>query len=661
MASDIINNEDLITSYTLLAAEFLLITDTGILRNNPTTVTITGGGAEVVNDGLIFSLAGFGIWIQAASARIDNAGRIIGTSGIAVQPPAGTRASIVNTGDISADFDAITGSRFTLLNEGRITGGATGVEVLGAEALITNNGLIAGDFGISLYGSVAGFNLLNQGTVSGNLRAIGYVGDDGPATGDIVIVNAGTLSSSQSTAIELGLGTHRITNTGLISAPGGFAALDLDLATALLTNTGTIIGSVLLGAGSDYLSNSGAILGNIAMGEGNNYFDGSAGTAPASVSTGNGTDILLGGAGNDTLTSAGGEDRISGGGGNDLLIDGGANDTLAGQDGQDTLSGGAGDDDLSGGAGDDLLIGGAGADELDGGDGRDTASYGGAAGAVLVDLTDETLNQGEARGDLYTSIEAVEGSSHDDTLLGATGNDTLDGNAGNDVIDGRGGNDLMRGGAGNDLYTVGSAKDRVVERAGRGNDTVEALASYALSPGAEVEVLRARAANGSTAMNLTGSDTDNTITGNAGANLLRGMGGNDTLNGLGGDDILAGGTGFNQLAGGAGLDVFLFDTAPVSFTDVGVIQDFSVADDTIQLSRAIFGALPLGALAAGALADGFANVVAATRIIYAEPAVPGAARQLWYDADGSGAGTAVQFASLVGSPAITAADFVVVA
>lgn len=606
MNSDIITT-DRIASYTLLAGDFLLVTETGILRNNPITISIAGSGVDVTNDGTVFSLAE-AVFVQASGAAIDNTGRITGSYGISVTSSGGGR--IDNAGTISGSEAGIaTRSFVSIANTGRIIGGTDGIYVENASGPVMNAGTVSGGTsGITLWGFVGGFVLTNLGTVAGSGQGLGY-SVFGTASGNVSIVNAGTILSTGSgfndATVKLHPGFHTIVNTGLISAAAGRPALDLDLATVSLTNDGTIVGGVFLGDGDDMVRNGGTILGQVGMGEGDDLYDGAAGTAPASV------------------------------------------------------AGGAGQDTLIGGAGADVLDGGAGADLLDGGAGRDTASYATAAAGVLVDLADETLNQGDARGDLYLEIEAVEGSSHNDTLLGATGNDTLDGSAGNDVIDGRGGNDLMRGGAGNDLYTVGSVKDRVVERAGRGNDTVEALASYVLSPGAEVEVLRARAANGTTAMNLTGSDTDNTVTGNAGANLLRGLGGFDLLQGLAGDDTLSGGTALNQLTGGAGLDVFLFDTTPVSFVDASTITDFSPLDDTIQLSRAIFPALPLGTLAAGALADGFANVVAETRIIYASPTMAG--RQLWYDPDGSGPAAAVQFATLVANPSITAADIVVVA
>ena len=69
----------------------------------------------------------------------------------------------------------------------------------------------------------------------------------------------------------------------------------------------------------------------------------------------------------------------------------------------------------------------------------------------------------------------------------------------------------------------------------------------------------------------------------------------------------------------------------------------------------MFTGLSLGALNAGVFVTGSAALDADDRILY-----DASTGKLYFDADGNGAGAAVQFAILSGSPAITASDFTVI-
>ena len=117
-----------------------------------------------------------------------------------------------------------------------------------------------------------------------------------------------------------------------------------------------------------------------------------------------------------------------------------------------------------------------------------------------------------------------------------------------------------------------------------------------------------------------------------------------------------------------GSDTFRFNTALNASTNVDTITDFLSGTDKISLAN---GAGPFSAIGNGALTyavvgatldilgDSGANTAptANTRIIY-DPAT-GA---LYYDADGTGSGTSIQFATLgttTHPAALTGSDFAV--
>ena len=316
-----------------------------------------------------------------------------------------------------------------------------------------------------------------------------------------------------------------------------------------------------------------------------------------------------------------------------LEISGGAGvATFSGGDFGDQFIGGLNDDSLFGHLGNDTLEGGSGFDSLNGGGGIDTASYEHAGAGVLANLSNAGSNTGDAQGDTYDSIENLRGSRFSDTLTG---------NAGDNILNdgGVGGADTLTGGGGNDGYSVYNAGTVIVEIGGEGNDRVCAGVSYVLANGVSAEWLNTTSLHATYAVNLTGNELAQLVRGNDGANVLDGAGGSDVLFGMG------------------GADGFRFSTA-LGADNVDRIGDFQAGTDTIQIDNAIFSALTaVGALDPSAFKDvAFAPKDADDRIIYNSDT--GA---LVYDADGSGTAFGnVRFATITGSPVLTAADFVVV-
>jgi serralysin len=228
----------------------------------------------------------------------------------------------------------------------------------------------------------------------------------------------------------------------------------------------------------------------------------------------------------------------------------------------------------------------------------------------------------------------------------------------------------MSGGLGNDVFFVDSLGDAVTELTGQGTDLVRSsIASGIYTLAANVENLLLDSGN----VVAIGNGLNNSLTGNGENNQLGGNGGNDTLSGLVGNDGLFGGIGNDALdggagndnllgqagndtmTGGAGQDTFWFTTALDPAANVDTITDFAVADDTIRLESDFFAGLANGPLAASALRIGATAADVDDRIIYDD-----ATGALLFDADGSGAGAPVQFATLATGLALTAADFLVV-
>ena len=323
--------------------------------------------------------------------------------------------------------------------------------------------------------------------------------------------------------------------------------------------------------------------------------------------------------GNDTLKGFGGGDELNGGDGVD---------TLYGMDDNDILDGGAGADHLVGGTGYDLYI------ITDAGD--VITEYGGEGYDTVAAVVSYTLAAG-------AEVESLIANTSGGEAINLTGNELgnfLRGNNGANVLDGGGGVDEMAGYRGNDTYIVDNAGDAVYESAGQGSDTVRTSVSYALTAGADVELLATTNDGGTAAIDLTGNANGNVVIGNAGNNIIAGGDGNDELTGLGGQDS------------------FLFDTALSEAFNVDEIADFNVADDTIRLDDDIFtsGLVAGNSVAGSQFAIGAAALDAGDRIIYNS-----ATGAVYYDSDGTGAAAQIQFAQLNAGLALTNFDFLVTA
>jgi serralysin len=304
-----------------------------------------------------------------------------------------------------------------------------------------------------------------------------------------------------------------------------------------------------------------------------------------------------------------------------------------------------------GGSGNDTLVGNDAANLLNGGAGVDHAAGGRGDDSYFVDHYADTVIEAAGQGYdiVYASSDFVLGAGSEVEVLGTINNMATDGidlrgnelanyivgNAGANTLDGGGGADTLWGREGDDSYFV-DGDDVVTEYVGHGYDIVYARADHVLGAGAQVEVLGTINNLATDALNLTGNEISNFVTGNAGANRIDGGGGADTLHGRG------------------GADLFAFTTA-LNSGNIDTILDFGDGADRIALDDAVFAGLGLGTLSSGAFHVGAAAHDADDRIIYNS-----ATGALMFDADGNGAGAAVQFATLNAGPILTASDFVVI-
>jgi serralysin len=282
-------------------------------------------------------------------------------------------------------------------------------------------------------------------------------------------------------------------------------------------------------------------------------------------------------------------------------------DSLTGDNQSNLISGLDGNDTLNGLGGDDRLVGGSGFDLLNGGEGADTASYNNALASIIANLSNSQANTGDALGDVFISIENLEGSRYDDFLFGNSDNNHLWGGSGSDYLDGLGGYDILEGEWGDDIYRVDNFTTVIIEGLNQGVDLVNASVDHALA----INVDNLNLLEGTLAFNGTGNDLDNIINGNSANNFLNGGAGSDFLNGYfgtdtliggDGDDWLFGGKGNDTLTGGSGNDTFVYR----DITDAGdMIIDFTVGSDKIVLTDVLRKA---GYAGSNPIGDGYLSI-----------------------------------------------------
>lgn len=337
----------------------------------------------------------------------------------------------------------------------------------------------------------------------------------------------------------------------------------------------------------------------------------------------------------------------------------GASETVHGSEGVDYGTMRLGDDTYYGNGGNDLLVGHGGADHLDGGEGDDIFLIGGFGSGV----------QGTtSKADDGNKEWIATGAKHD-VIVGGDGVDTLR------ITTGIGANNTTNGTV---VLNDANFQDMEVVQVGGtvGRLNVEDSALQLLN---DHYYFRANGsvANLSNTLGNNGGTINNVVIDASGVTakglLFEGNANTQTFIGTTQDDRFVGNSGNDTLTGGSGSDTFVFgkvheqvvtgsattvqtyvDTA-FNLTGFDTITDFLHGTDKLELNTDQYSAL------AGFTAANFVVGAGATAGDIDDYLIfDTTSHTLKYDADGSGAGAAVNIAVLTGVSTLTTVDIVVV-
>ncbi|PPC88745.1 MAG: calcium-binding protein [Methylotenera sp.] len=332
----------------------------------------------------------------------------------------------------------------------------------------------------------------------------------------------------------------------------------------------------------------------------------------------------------------------------------GASETVEGSEGVDNATMRLGNDTYHGNGGNDLLIGHGGADKL----------YGDAGNDIFVISSFGSGTQGTASKADDGNAEWVAG----DLIVGGAGVDTLRITTGIGAIAGN--NTIMLNNANfqsMEVVQVGGTAGRLnVEDSAlqllndhyyhRANSSVADLSNTLGNNGGSINNVVVNASGVTTnGLRFEGNANTNTFIGTSKADVFVGNGGNDTLTGGGGADKFVFGKVYEQIVTGAATAPQSYVNTAFNLTGVDTITDFLHGTDKIELhldqytNLAGFSAANLVSSASGVAADANDYLLFNTT-----------SKMLSYDADGNGAGAAINIATLMGVTTFTASDVVVV-
>jgi len=422
-----------------------------ILRGGDGIDTLDGGdGSDQIDGGRAPDRIDGGAGTDVASYASSNAA-------VSVNLLTGRGSGGDAQGDVLAGIENLTGSSFADVLTGNaganvLNGGAGADQMAGGagnDTYVVDN---AGDVVTEAGGGADTVQTSISWTLGANLESLTLIGaaainGTGNTLANVITGNAAANVLSGGAGVDqlaggAGNDTYVVGDAGDVATEAAGAGIDSVQAWVSWT----------LGANIETLT----LLGGATSGTGNSLANVITGNALANtLNGGGGADQLAGGAGNDTYVVDNAGDVVTEAGGGADTVQASISWTLgANLENLALIGGGAINGTgnalanvITGNGAANVLRGGAGADVLNGGGGADTASYYDGAVGVVVDLAAGTGSGGDAQGDTLASIENVNGSQ---------GNDTLIGNAGANVLNGWTGRDTLTGGAGADRFVLSS-------------------------------------------------------------------------------------------------------------------------------------------------------------------------------------------------------------
>jgi len=672
----------------------------GILRGIPGAIeikaalntTITGPRVyNIYNDGSLSATAGYGIKLTETGTTATGALNLFNSGSINTTDPAvwggSEDDSIVNTGVIRT-----TGTQPAIkLDAGNDSyDGSAGV-LIGKVELGTGNDTAYGGMSSEIFSGDAGDDYIDGG---GGLDTVDFAGAASSIMVDLRTTTWQNTGEGQDLLLNVEnlIGSDQndrfVGNSADNNFEGGKGGDELDGGAGTDSLKGGDGNDTLEGGGGDDILDGGH---GAAGGEDWVRYRGTAALKVNLALTGSQNTI---GYGNDTLISI---EHVEGGDGADTITGNTSANKLLGNFGSDTLSGGGGNDTIEGGSGTNTAVfNGAKADyewtttadangfftithKNNGADGVDKfkeirfLKFLNNTETETDDVTVALSNQNPAS--LSLSLSSVSESTAPNTHVATVFGSDPDGDQLTyELLTNPGGLFTLNGTSlvlarRLDFETNTSHTITVRAKDGYGGVLDKALTIKVTNDTTETTpIVRYGTAAGEEIVGEYGSDRVYGLDGN---DRVFGLLGNDTLDGGNGDDFINGGNGSapasgndvlygsngnDSLYGADGQDVFVFNTKLNAKTNVDFVIDFTPADDTIHLSKAVFSKIASkGVLKAGAFVVGNHVRDKQDRILYEK-----SSGALFYDPDGTGKAKAVQFATVAKNLALTNKDFFVI-